>query len=230
MTPEEEGAYIRLICHDWANDGIPDDDSQLAMLSRLGEQVFNKCSNKLRKAFIKHPTRDGYLTNERLEKERNIQAHNREQRSKAGISSGKARAYKREQMFDSRSTSVEQKTNKRRTKTNSSTSSSTSLNNPPTPKGGVVDVGFENFWNAYPRKICRTKAEVSWGKLKPNAELQSKILDAVKAQCKSEQWKKDNGQFIPYPATWLNQERWSDLLTPCNLPEEPKFNPAEWRI
>ena len=28
----------------------------------------------------------------------------------------------------------------------------------------------------------------------------------------TEQWKKDNGKFIPYPATWLNQERWTDEI------------------
>ena len=25
-----------------------------------------------------------------------------------------------------------------------------------------------------------------------------------------DQWKKDGGQFIPHPATWLNQEGWDD--------------------
>lgn len=23
-------------------------------------------------------------------------------------------------------------------------------------------------------------------------------------------WLKDNGQYIPYPSTWLNQRRWED--------------------
>lgn len=26
----------------------------------------------------------------------------------------------------------------------------------------------------------------------------------------SKDWLKDNGQYIPYPSTWLNQRRWED--------------------
>jgi len=29
---------------------------------------------------------------------------------------------------------------------------------------------------------------------------------------KSEQWTKDNGQYIPHAATWLNGRRWEDEL------------------
>ena len=29
---------------------------------------------------------------------------------------------------------------------------------------------------------------------------------------KSEQWKKDDGQFIPHPTTFLNGERWNDEI------------------
>ena len=29
---------------------------------------------------------------------------------------------------------------------------------------------------------------------------------------RSDQWRKHDGQFIPYPATWLRQERWDDEL------------------
>ena len=29
---------------------------------------------------------------------------------------------------------------------------------------------------------------------------------------KSTDWTKDNGQFIPYPTTYLNQRRWEDEI------------------
>jgi hypothetical protein len=41
-------------------------------------------------------------------------------------------------------------------------------------------------------------------------ELAEKIISAVKAQSASEQWTKDNGQYIPNPATWLNRGQWED--------------------
>ncbi len=40
----------------------------------------------------------------------------------------------------------------------------------------------------------------------------SKKSTAIEVQKQSEQWTKDNGRFIPNPATWLNQGRWEDEL------------------
>jgi hypothetical protein len=39
-------------------------------------------------------------------------------------------------------------------------------------------------------------------------------LDAVAEHKRSAQWSKDNGQYIPHAATWLNGKRWEDNLTP----------------
>jgi len=71
---------------------------------------------------------------------------------------------------------------------------------------------FDEFWEAYPRKVGKASAKKVWDRLKPNAELKTKILDAVEKQKSSVQWSSDNGQFIPHPTTWLNGERWGDDL------------------
>lgn len=34
----------------------------------------------------------------------------------------------------------------------------------------------------------------------------------------SKDWLKDNGQYIPYPSTWLNQRRWEDEDIQINEP------------
>lgn len=77
---------------------------------------------------------------------------------------------------------------------------------------------FEKFWAAYPRKSAKGLAAKAWN----NAKLPdiSVVLAAVEAQCKSPQWTKDDGQFIPYPATWINQKRWDDGGT-LALPSVP---------
>ena len=36
------------------------------------------------------------------------------------------------------------------------------------------------------------------------------MLAAIAVQSKSAQWLKDGGQFVPYPATWLNDGCWQD--------------------
>jgi hypothetical protein len=69
---------------------------------------------------------------------------------------------------------------------------------------------FESFWQAYPRKIGKGKCLEWWMKRRPDALLLAKILSAVENQKTWEQWRKDNGQFIPHPITWLNQGRWED--------------------
>lgn len=40
------------------------------------------------------------------------------------------------------------------------------------------------------------------------------MLKAIEVQKKSDQWQRDNGQYIPYPATWLNGRRWEDEIQP----------------
>lgn len=75
--------------------------------------------------------------------------------------------------------------------------------NPPEGGGGV----FEKFWCAYPKKIGKGAAEKAFAKAGVGIEL---ILAAVNRQAATEQWQKDGGQYIPNPATWLNQRRWED--------------------
>ena len=38
------------------------------------------------------------------------------------------------------------------------------------------------------------------------------ILDAIERFKNSKGWLKDNGQFIPHPTTFINQERWKDEI------------------
>jgi len=88
------------------------------------------------------------------------------------------------------------------------------------PKGGAVKPKpqkksedrpeFQLFWTAYPRKVSKQSALKSWVKISPDESLTQKILKAVEQQKNMDQWTRDGGQFIPHPATWLNQKRWED--------------------
>lgn len=70
---------------------------------------------------------------------------------------------------------------------------------------------FESFWNAYPRKVGKEAARKSFSKI-PKSEIPN-LVPAIENQKQSEQWKKENGRYIPNPATWLNQGRWQDELS-----------------
>lgn len=67
--------------------------------------------------------------------------------------------------------------------------------------------GFDKFWEAYPNKKDKQKAMKAWAKHQPDIV---NVLKALVTQKGSDQWKKDNGQYIPLPTTWLNGARWED--------------------
>lgn len=70
---------------------------------------------------------------------------------------------------------------------------------------------FDEFWQAYPRKIAKGDARKAWAqteKIRPSLDA---VLNAIEQQKAA--W--DNPKFIPYPATWLRAERWDDEVTPA---------------
>ena len=81
---------------------------------------------------------------------------------------------------------------------------------------------FDEFWSAYPKKLNKAKARTAFEAAQKKAT-PALMLEAVKAQASSEDWKKDGGQFIPHPTTWLNGERWSDERTAAVAEKEYVF-------
>ena len=72
---------------------------------------------------------------------------------------------------------------------------------------------FDQFWAVYPKKQGKGDALKVWKRLKPDKALFEQILTSVKAHAsRNPQWKRDGGQYIPNPATWLRQTRWLDEI------------------
>ena len=74
---------------------------------------------------------------------------------------------------------------------------------------------FAKFWQAYPRKVAKIAAERTFERIvrgeKANAEALVETMCRVLAkQCTSDEWQREDGRYIPYPATWLNTGRWED--------------------
>jgi len=81
------------------------------------------------------------------------------------------------------------------------------------PSNTTVLDGFDTFWLIYPNKKAKKDARKAWEKIKPNEELQQTIIAAVNEQKQSKQWIEG---YVPYPATWLNGERWNDVTKPMD--------------
>jgi hypothetical protein len=101
------------------------------------------------------------------------------------------------------------------------------------PDGGQVSVidDFERFWEAYPRKVGKGAARRIWDRIKPDGRLAAAMLRTLEWQTASEQWTKDNGQYVPHPSTWLNQRRWEDQpIGSSPEPESPEVEAVFRRI
>ena len=123
--------------------------------------------------------------------------------------------------FRERSRNVTETVSETAPDTDTETDTETDKNQKKIPKKRDRSAGsaeFENFWLVYPRKINRAVALKAFEKAtrKTEADL---IITAVRGYKFA-----DDEQFIPHPATWLNQERWIDG-TPTSI--RPQVTEAE---
>lgn len=90
------------------------------------------------------------------------------------------------------------------------------------PKATDTDV-FKDFWQMYPKKKAKADAQKAWKKIKLTASLINTIFASLEKFKQSGEWKRNNGQYIPYPASWLNGQRWEDEIIEerSNEPYDP---------
>jgi hypothetical protein len=68
---------------------------------------------------------------------------------------------------------------------------------------------FKTFYAAYPKKKAPADAEKAFAKVDVAIDV---LLAAIASQRASDDWIKDGGRYIPYPATWLNQRQWENAV------------------
>ena len=195
MSMGQRGAYITLICYCWKEDKLPNNPDYIRKL--LGnipkwKTLWNGIKHKFE-------IQGDYLVHPRLEEERIKQEEYRKKKSNAGKKGMKKRWNK----SDNNHNTV---TDVLITKNNSSSSTSSSIAH----SSDIYTSSFNEFWEIYPHKVGKKKAMEVWNKLKPDDESIERIIDALKKQKETRQWQ--DKLYIPHPATWLNQERWNDII------------------
>lgn len=85
-----------------------------------------------------------------------------------------------------------------------------------------MGIAFEEFWSIYPRKIGKLDAQKSYDKA-----IRLTTIDKIRlaAQGFASRCKGTEPQYIPHPATWLNQGRWDDQ--PAAI-ADTKFMPKQF--
>jgi hypothetical protein len=90
------------------------------------------------------------------------------------------------------------------------------------PSSTDQDDAFNEFYSAYPKKVGKEPALKSWKKIKP-ALYETIIADVKNRAANHIGWQ--DKQFIPNPATYLNQKRWEDELNPIRQPQKNNVHP-----
>lgn len=88
---------------------------------------------------------------------------------------------------------------------------------------GATEEAFESFWSIYPRKVGKAAARKVWLRKVKTHSLATKVIKALRDQILAYDWANAaSTQFIPHATTWLNQERWDDVLEvePASAPME----------
>jgi hypothetical protein len=75
-------------------------------------------------------------------------------------------------------------------------------------------LAFDEFWQAYPRKVAKPDALKAWKSLSLQNGSFEKLMAGLEVAKASEQWAAERGRFIPHPATWLRKRRWEDEVAP----------------
>lgn len=69
---------------------------------------------------------------------------------------------------------------------------------------------FDRFYAAYPRKVGKDAARKAFAKRNPDEELLSTMVSAIQRQGLAAKCARGESQYVPHPATWLNEARWQD--------------------
>lgn len=79
---------------------------------------------------------------------------------------------------------------------------------------------FGAWWKIYPRRIAKPAALKAWKARSKDKTLPAleDLLDVTRRYAASVQSK--DQEFIPYPATWLNQHRWEDVSSSASVSDD----------
>lgn len=90
-----------------------------------------------------------------------------------------------------------------------------------------VDKSFERFWESYPVKKGKHRAQSLWKSKKLSKHVDAIIEDVGLKLRSDSQWQ--DKQYIPHPSTYINQKRWEDEITSSTKcrgflsPDHPMF-------
>ena len=71
---------------------------------------------------------------------------------------------------------------------------------------------FLAFWQTYPKKKKKGDAWKAWKQVRKSLPPAEDLLESVRLHIASWDWRKNGGEFIPLPATYLRSQSWEDEM------------------
>lgn len=240
LSTTEHGAYLLLLMHHWKKGDLPDDDAKLARIAKLRIDHWKKVAPSLR-GFFGQGERAGTLRQKRLHRER-VKAHElslkraavardrweNEPRTPpgAGSSDSPSNPLKVNETADANALSLDGVC-KLHIQLPSPTESREEAQLPLLSEGAKPErsprkvrngepEGFAEWYAIYPRHEKRPAAARAFTKALPKVGSVERLIELTNAFRFS-----PNPQYIPHPASWLNDERWTDTPLP-----DPKTGPG----
>lgn len=213
MRNDQVGKYIKLLCIQHQQGHLSEED-MLEICGTYDERIFSK--------FVKDE--NGLYYNVRMEEETLKRKKYSESRSnnRKGIKNQHINEHMSQDMIEDMSEHmyehIEQHMTPHMENENENININRDINNISINEDtnvikeekSEIDEMFDMFWIVYPKKSNKKGAKVSFKRIKNLKNEFPLIMEALERFKKSKQWTKQNGEFIPLPTTWINQERWKD--------------------
>lgn len=210
MSFAAQGAYLKLLCYMWKDSrdqcSIADNDELIARglgtsvdtWMRFRSEIQNESDPIL-------ASENGCLVSRRLQAEASKQRKYRKLQALKGTLSAQRRS--------NRGSTAVQPEHQPDANSSSSSSSTSTHRNPYSPLArGRASPAFDRFWAEYPRKVGKPAAQSAWKRHRCD-EIAEAVLAGLAGWKGCDQWRRDGGNYIPHPATWLNRRGWEDPVT-----------------
>lgn len=203
MSLAEYGAYIRLLQRQWIEGSIPADAARLARLLRVTADQMDEIWQALSPKFVK----DGRdrLKNRRLSTERDLAIAKVQKNRDNGKLGGRPK-----KPPDTDSETQKKPNGYIRGSGSGSVSGSDSLG------GGDA---FDRFWSGVPNQLNRGAARKAFAAAVKAGATPDEIIAGLPGYCAYEAKRAKQADYRPlHPATWLDGERWTDVVPAASSP------------
>ncbi len=207
LTTIEHGAYMLLIMHYWANDGLPTDEKKLSRIARMSESEWRESRDTIAEFFSADWKHD------RIEFELAESNAAYARRAAAGRKGGNARP-KRKPSGSNASTLPELPHPQPQ-----------DLGKPKSISRVALASEFGEFYAAYPKHVGRSDAERAFERVMRKGVSARHVVLAASRFASAHASAGTEKQFIPAPAVWLNKGRYDDE----DLPQASRTEPARIR-